>query len=138
MMTRKLLATVGLSLLLSACGTTFAMAPDSTVPFAKGEIDVKSVADDGNATYSIRVEHLGDPGKLNPSATVYVVWIQPKGKEDANVQNVGALKVDSDYAGDHSFSTPFKSFDITVTPEATADVTKPTGRDVLKATITLD
>lgn len=138
----RIAASLGISLLftgaLAACGTTFAMAPDSTVPFAKGEIDVKEVSKDGNATLELRVEHLGDPGKLNPSSTVYVVWIMPKGKEDANINNAGALKVDSDYSGDHTFSTPFKSFDVTVTPEASADVTKPTGRDVLKASITLE
>lgn len=131
----KLLLGLALACTTMGCATTFSMTPDASVPFAKGEIDAGSVADDGNAKYTLSVEHLGDPAKLNPSATVYVVWLQPKGKEGATVQNMGALKVDSDYSGEHAFSSPFKSFDISVTPEVSADVTKPSGRDVLKASV---
>lgn len=127
----------GLLMVASGCGgTTYAMAPDATVPFAKGEIGV-SIEDDGNGTFTVTVEHLGDPAKLNPSATTYVVWVQPK-KDDSPIQNVGAIKVDDSYSGSHTFKSSYKSFDVTITPEDSADVTKPVGRDVLKASIALD
>ena len=122
-----------LALALAACGSTFAMAPDASVPFATGEVDA-SFEDNGNGKMTVAVEHLGDPAKLNPSATTYVVWTKPK-KEGAAIQNVGALKVDDSYSGELEFSTTQKSFDISITPEASADVTEPKGRDVLKATI---
>jgi hypothetical protein len=130
----RTLGPLALGLWLTGCGTSFAMAPDASVPFAMGEV-AASFEDNGNGTMTVSVEHLGDPAKLNPSATTYVVWIKPK-KEGANIQNVGALKVDSSYSGELEFTTTQKSFDITITPEATADVTTPAGRDVLKATVT--
>jgi hypothetical protein len=131
---------VGLGILLSsACGgATFAMVPAQEVVFAKGQVDVVTISEAGNGTYKVHVEHLGDPGKLNPSATVYVVWVMPKGKEDATIQNMGAIKVDSDFNGDLEFNSTFKAFEVTVTPEATADVTKPTGRDILKTNVAVD
>lgn len=128
-----LASSVALSVCLTGCGTSFAMAPDSSVPFAQGEIDA-SFEDNGNGTFTVEVNHLGDPAKLMPSATVYVVWIQPK-KEGASVQNVGALDVDSDYSGTHEFQTTSKSFEVSITPEASADVLKKSGKDVLKATV---
>jgi len=133
---KKLLAAlspIALTVVLAACGNTFAMAPDASVPFAIGSVDA-SFEDNGNGTMTVSVEHLGDPSKLNPSATTYVVWIKPK-KEGAAVQNVGALKVDDSYSGELEFTTTQTSFDITITPEASAEVTEPKGRDVLKATI---
>lgn len=128
---------VGSMLCLTACGgPTFAMTPDSTVPFAKGQV-AADVADDGNGTFTVSVEHLGDPAKLSPKATTYVVWVQQK-KEDSPIQNMGALKVNEAYDGQHSFNATFKSFDLTITPEEDATVTKPTGRDILKTTVALD
>ena len=124
---------------LPACGgATSAMVPDREAVFAKGEVSVNSVSDDGNGSYVVKVDHLGDPAKLNSSATVYVVWVMPKGKEDANIQNMGAIKVDSDYSGEHAFNTTFKAFEVTITPEPSADVTKPSGRDVLKTNVAVD
>lgn len=120
---------------LGGCGSTFAMAPDASVPFAKGEVDA-SFEENGNGKMVVRVDHLGEPSKLNPQATVYVVWVRPKTeKTDVKAQNMGALKVDSDYSGELEFTTTFKSFDISITPEAAADVTTPAGRDILKATV---
>jgi hypothetical protein len=130
---------LGLGLLLSACGgATFAMVPAQEVVFAKGHVDVVSVSDAGNGTFKVHVDHLGDPAKLNPSATVYVVWLMPKGKEDATIQNMGAIKVDDEFTGDLEFNSSFKAFEVTVTPEASADLAKPTGRDVLKTNVAID
>src|SRR5690242_11502236 len=132
-------AGIGL-IVLSAVGagcktTTFAMVPDPSVMFAKGEVDAE-VTDEKNGTFTVSVEHLGDPRKINPSARTYVVWLQPR-SGDAPIQNVGAIDVGSDYSGSHTFTSSFKEFDIAITPEERADVTKPTGRDVLKATISM-
>ena len=120
---------------LSGCGTTFAMQPDPSVPFAMGQVDA-SFEKDGNGTMKVKVQHLGDPAKLNPAATTYVVWIKPHSdKQDVKPQNMGSIKVDSDYSGSIQFTTTFKGFDITITPEPAPDVTTPSGRDILKASI---
>lgn len=111
------------------------MAPDSQVPFAKGEVDA-SFEENGNGKMTLRVEHLGDPAKLNAKATTYVVWVKPIAKEgNEKPQNVGALKVDDDYSGELEFTTTFRHFDVTVTPEESAEVSQPGGRDVLKTTV---
>ena len=126
---------LALALTLAGCGTTFAMTPDASVPFAKGEIDASFVKG-GNGKFVVRVEHLGPPAKLNPSATVYIVWLKPKNdKGDQKATNTGALKVDDNFAGELEFMTPFASFDVAITPETAADVTEPAGRDILKTTV---
>lgn len=122
---------------LAGCGgSTYVLTPDAAVPFAKGEV-AAAAADNGNMEYTVDVEHLGDPAKLDAAATTYIVWVLPK-KDEATLQNVGALKVDGDYNGSLSFKSAFKSFDLTITAEASADVTKPTGRDILKTTVSVD
>jgi hypothetical protein len=136
---------LGAALLLSlsmfgivGCGSAIVMTPDSTVPFALGEIDV--VAGDGpngNGSYTVRVEHLGDPGKLDASATTYIVWIKTN-KDDAKETNMGALSVDSSQSGKVSFTTPFKEFEVTVTAEPATDAAQPSGRVLLKAEVDVD
>jgi hypothetical protein len=129
----------GLSVLGTAgCGSSIAMTPDSTVPFAVGAIDV--VAGDGangNGSFTVRVEHLGDPGKLDASATTYIVWIKPN-KDDAKETNMGALAVDSSQSGQVTFTTPFKEFEVTLTAEPATDAAAPSGRVLLKAGVDVD
>ena len=80
------------------------------------------------------VKHLGDPAKLDPKATVYVVWVKPQ-KEGAALQNMGVIEVGDDGEGEFSFTTPFRTFDVKITPEPSANVTTPSGNPVLSATI---
>lgn len=129
----------GLALALGGCGTTFAMTRGDSVPGARGEVDA-SFEKEGNSKMKIKVQHLPAASELNPQATTYVVWVKPKNdKADTKVQNVGTLLVDAkDLDGELEFTTAFRTFDLTVTPEASGDVTVPTGRDVLKATISAD
>jgi len=129
-----LAATLGA--LLTGCNiTTYPMTADASVPFAVGEVDAH-VQKDGNGSFQIDVEHLGDPAKLNPAARTYVVWVQPR-KQDAKLQNVGSIEVDRRYTGRHTFTSSFKKFDIKITPEPRADALKPSGPSVLKATLDL-
>jgi hypothetical protein len=121
------------SVALFGCSSTVTMTPAASVPFAQGEVD-PSFEDNGNGSITVRVAHLGDPAKLASGATTYVVWIQPD-KEDAPLQNVGALKVDDDFEGELTITTTFRNFAISVTPESAADVTKPSGAPVLTASV---
>lgn len=120
-------------LLTAGCSQTVVLTPDSSVPFAHGELD-PSFEDNGNGEMTISVQHLGEPNKLSANATVYVVWVQPKA-DDAPIQNVGVLAVDESYAGELTFKTSFQSFQVMVTPEAAATVTKPEGKAVLTGTV---
>ncbi len=132
-MNRTLLASfASLSLLLAACGSTIAMTPDPIVPHATGAIEVE--ASEGKNEYTVRVEHLGDPAKLDASATTYVVWIKPA-KDDAVFTNVGILKVDDDASGKMTFPSPFTEFEMQVTTESAPDVTAPAGKVVLRSNV---
>jgi hypothetical protein len=122
------------ALALAACGTTFTLVPDSSVPFAQGQLDV-SFEDNGNGNHTLSVVGLGEPSKLVPTATTYVVWVKPL-KDGASAQNVGALSVDSDMKGSLDIKTTFQSFEIMVTAEAAADVLTPTGKPLLSAKVT--
>lgn len=122
-----------LGLALAGCGSSFAMTPDSGVPFASGTVDA-SFEDNGNNEFTMKVAGLGDPAKLVPGATTYIVWLTPK-KEGAAAQNIGALTVGDDGKGELEFKSTVNAFTIVVTTEPAADVLKPTGREVLKATI---
>lgn len=133
MRTNRLLATLALGLALAGCGSSFAMTPDSGVPFATGTIDA-SFEDNGNNEFTMQVAGLGPPSKLVPGATTYIVWLTPK-KEGATAQNIGALTVEDDGKGELEFKSTVNAFSIVVTAEAAADVLKPTGREVLKAAV---
>lgn len=129
----KLLQLTAFALLLGGCSHAITLTPDASVPFAQGELD-PSFEDNGNGEMTLRVHHLGAPNKLSSSATVYVVWVQPKA-DDAPIQNVGVLSIDDDLAGELTFKTSFQSFQVSVTPEAEATVTKPEGKAVLTGSV---
>ncbi len=121
------------TVLASGCGSSFPLMPDASVPFSQGVVE-PSFKDNGNGSIVVKVKHLGDPGKIASGAKSYVVWIVPN-KENAEPQNVGALKVNSDQEGELNFSTTFRTFSIMITPESAVDVTKPSGNAVLKGNV---
>src|SRR5262249_22553887 len=132
-----LAALLALAASASGCATTYVMASDPAVPFAKGEVDA-TFEQNGNGRMVVKVEHLGEAGRLDPSATTYVVWIRPEAADAPKVVNVGALRVDQDYRGELEFTTAYKKFEVMITPEKRGDVSEPTGRHVLQAKITAD
>jgi hypothetical protein len=114
------------------CSGPTKMTASPSTPFTEGEVDA-SYKMNGNGSVTVRVKNLGDPAKLNKAATTYVVWLTPEGSNAA--QNAGALKVDGSMEGELEFKTPFKKFNITVTPEPSADVTAKSGNAVLTADV---
>ena len=121
---------VGLSLVgIVGCSSAIAMTPDSTVPFAVGQIDV--VAGDGangNGSYTVRVEHLGDPGKLDARRRTYSCGSSRQGRRQGDEH--GPLSVDSSQSA-MSPSTAFKEFEVSA-PQSATDAAAPSGRIVLK------
>jgi len=97
----------------------------------QGTVEAKAGPND-NTEIEVRVKHLSDPARVASDATVYVVWIHPR---NAEIQNVGALKVDADLVGKLNTSTPHRTFTLTVTPEPSARMAAPTHRAVFTAEI---
>jgi hypothetical protein len=75
------------------------------------------------------VRYLADPAKLQPAASIYVVWVSPD--KDSPAQNLGALKVDDHRKGTLRTTTPLHSFRLFVTAEADGQVQMPTGTNLL-------
>jgi hypothetical protein len=126
-----LLLTMASSLAGLGCTTTFPLTADARVPFTTGRVEAV-FEDDGSGQMTVRVAHLGDPGKLLPTATTYVVWLQAEG---AAPQNMGVMRTGEDYAGRIKFETAFKRFRVWITPEPSGDVAAPTGREVLSGEV---
>ncbi|MFO0679169.1 MAG: hypothetical protein U0169_21760 [Polyangiaceae bacterium] len=124
----KALATA-LFVAMTGCGSNYVMSTSPGVPGAEGTV-VPSRSDQGNTEVELTVKHLPPPEKIASGAKVFVVWVQPAdGKASPN--NVGALKVDEDHKGKLKTMTPFKSFNLFVTPEDSGEATAPSGQKVL-------
>ena len=100
----------------------------------EGNVKAKEGAN-GNTELEVRVKHLAPPTKLASDASVYVVWIQPG---DGAIQNVGALEVDDDLVGELRTTTAHRAFKLSVTPEPSARMEKPTHAAVFTSEVNLD
>lgn len=108
-------------------------SPD--IPAAQST-DKISTTDNGNTKIDLVVEHLAAPGRVNPHATVYVVWASGN-EAGAQPQNLGALKVDDNLEGSISAVTPLRSFDLYITAEPSQMSTTPTGKTLLYTTVAM-
>ena len=115
-----------------ACGLFGGSAPKQVMTTSaentsgEGTVQVRA-GDNGNTKLEVRVKHLSSPSKVADDASVYVVWIKPRNGE---LQNVGALEVDSDLVGKLDTTTPHETFTLTVTPEPSARMAAPTHKAV--------
>jgi hypothetical protein len=102
-------------------------SPD--IPAAEAIAKISST-DNGNTKIELAVEHLALPSRVDPSATVYVVWVRDTGAGSRS-QNLGALRVDSDLKGNFTGVTPLRTFELFITAERTQTTTDPSGRRLL-------
>jgi len=107
------------------------MESASSVPASEGTVKA-TLGDNGNTNLSIRVKHLAPPFKVQPDATVYVVWIQ---QPDQPRQNIGALTLNKDLEGRLDTVTPFRRFSVMVTPEPGGQVDQPSHEAVFTASV---
>lgn len=102
------------------------------IPAAQGAVKTMGASND-NQRVIVQVNHLAPPEKVENGATTYVVWAQPEGQD--TVQNIGALKVDKKLNGSLMTVLPYDSFKVFITAEPTANVTAPTGDELLAANV---
>ncbi len=112
---------------------TFEFGVSPVTPAALGSVTT-TVGANGNTNLTIDVHHLSPPDRVVQGSAVYVVWAK---QLDANnpPSSLGALKVNDKLDGRLETLTVFRSFDLTITPEATATVAAPTGKVVLETRI---
>ena len=128
------LASVGMLAFSQArCASAPKQSMESSVANTSGEGTVQAKAGpNDNTQIEVRVKHLSEPARVASDASVYVVWIQPR---NAEIQNVGALKVDADLVGKLDTTTPHRTFTLTVTPEPSARMAAPTHAPVFTAEV---
>lgn len=120
---------LAVALLLSACATTQQKVSTSpAIPAAEGNVKVKDAGP--NTAIELRVKNLAPPYKIDPQATVYDVWVQPR-TAGAAPQSIGAIVPDRDLNAKLKSTTTLKDFDLFVTAEPSALVSQPSGQRLL-------
>lgn len=121
------LALGGCSHMRGSSEQTWTMNTAESIPAAIGKVKVAEQKD-GNSKVKVEVEHLAQPGDVNAAASAYVVWLKP---ESGTAQNVGALTVDKDRKGKLETKTAFTNFQVFVTAEEDANVTRPSQTTIM-------
>ena len=133
---QRIFPALGLTIALSALAGCSSMKTkgkhelqnSSALPAASGKVEAKE-GKNGNTELSVKVEHLARPSALQNPANTYVVWVEDR--QSGNLANLGALKVDDNLNGRLDAVTPFKDFDVFLTPEAQPAIAQPSGERVL-------
>lgn len=107
------------------------LVADPSIPAAMGTIHYEHDKNH-NIKFHIDTKHLARPDQLTPAKSVYVVWIQPRGKDPVNA---GVLTVDDKLQGSFRGTTPYQTFDVFVTAEDSANVDHPSGTPLMKAPV---
>jgi hypothetical protein len=132
----SVLAVIALPFLLSSCSKKIYFANSVVVPGAQGYVQIRK---DKNNNYSldINIVNLADPGRLQPPAKTYLVWMN----SDQNVsKNLGQIETSGSMLSrtlKASFKsvTPLKPTRIFITAEDDAAVSSPVGVSVLTTSI---
>ena len=124
---------IGLALIIgaSSCASTSQMkvAGGAESPAAQGEVKL-GTTDNGNTSVQFMVKHLAPPDRMNPGATVYLVWVRPL-EPGSSATSLGAMQLNDNLEGEINAVTPLRAFDIFVTAEAMQTATWPTGKELL-------
>ena len=118
---------------LAGCASTYQLSAGPQVPAAQGMVQAKT-GENGNTRLKLSVQHLAMPDRITAGSSVFVVWAR---SPDAAAQNLGTLRVDKDLDGKFDTVTPLRNFELSVTPEASANPSAPTGPMVLHTSINL-
>lgn len=113
--------------------TQLPMRAAPAVPAAEGSVKVGE-GEDGNTKVDVEVKHLAPADQVAPGATAYVVWAKPD-IAGAQPQNLGTMTIDKSLNGDLATITPFRRFELMVTPESSPEAVSPTGQPVLRTFI---
>jgi hypothetical protein len=112
--------------------TTLPMAASSAAPTARGEVAVSPLGPNNQLVVSI--VGLAPPAVVDPVSRLYVAWVEPLDRS-AEPQNVGAFAIGDDGIGRLVTTTPMRRFQLFVTPEPSATVRSPSGRQLLTVDI---
>ncbi|MEC5165666.1 hypothetical protein RCH18_001397 [Flavobacterium sp. PL11] len=122
--------------LLMSCRKNIPFENSSVVPAAQGNVSIKM---DDNKNYSIHVKitNLAEAKRLQPSKSVYIIWINT---EENTIKNIGQIKtekgfVSSKLEGKFETVTSFKPTKVFITAEDTEFVEFPGNQIILETKI---
>ena len=132
-----LLATAGLGLI--GCATTgpppaatIPMTASDAAPTAQGTVDITPKGPNNHLV--LTVKGLAPPAEVDRASRLYVAWVEPLDRS-AEPQNVGAFAPGADGIGYLETTTTLRRFQLFVTPEPSATVRTPSGRQLLTVDI---
>jgi hypothetical protein len=131
------IAIVAFAVASSACGGTQKtnLTPTHLNPAAQGKVETRR-DENRNTEVDLEVKYMAPPQAVADNATVYVVWAKPiAAPEESTPQNLGSLVVGKDRKASLKTITPYEKFDLTVTPEPSGNVEKPSHEPVMKAKV---
>ncbi len=120
-----------LALAPSSFAKTYPMTASDILPGATAQLQVAKEKD-GNSQMEVKATGMAKPGRLNPAATTYVVWVQQEGSV---ATSQGELKVGNNHKGDMKMATTFRTFKVFVTAETDSNTASPSDQVVLRATV---
>ncbi len=136
-MDRRFFGTALLSMLLvfglalTGCSSAAVYQMDSGERTAGAEGEASVVQDqNGNQVVTLKVAHLPQPSRLDQAMGTYIVWVQPADAPTA--YNMGQIRLANDRTGEITFTTPFRSFQMTVTAEVDGTAMSPSNQVVLR------
>src|ERR1700724_2191568 len=118
-------------LAVAAWGREDRLTNTGTTPAAMGKV-ITDNDRNGNTGIEVQVKHMAAPQSLTPAKTIYVVWVQPRGKDP---EALGALRVNEGLEGSLKATTPYKDFDIFITAEDSLKPEIPASMVILKGTV---
>ncbi|HET9449323.1 MAG TPA: hypothetical protein VFO83_00490 [Aggregicoccus sp.] len=121
---------LALGLALAGCGgpKTYTLRPVERTSGAVGVLRTEK-GDNQNTQVELHVQHMPDPGAIDPAFKTYVLWLRPAGEQDW--KNMGALRLNDEREAKLSVVTPYPTFDVQVTAEPESTVSYPGSAVVL-------
>jgi hypothetical protein len=117
---------------LSASAQKVHFQESTVVPAAKGMVKVSTNKNKG-FDVDVDVYHLAGPGRLQPAAKTYIVWMDT---ERNGTKNLGEMQskdkfLSNTLKADLKITTPFRPTRIFITAEDVAAISNPAGQQVL-------
>jgi hypothetical protein len=113
-------------------GQTWRMQNTGQLPAAQGIVKIASAPHD-NTVVRINLKHVPPAEKVSPDANVYVAWA--KASDSDRPVALGSLKPGENRKAVLETVTTMRNFDLTITPEKSPYVERPTAQPVLAGRI---
>ena len=115
----------------TAWGREDRLTNTGTAPAAEGKVTTDNDRN-GNTGIEVQVKHMATPQSLTPARQMYLVWVQPRGKDP---ELLGAIRVNGDLSGSLKAATTYKTFDVIITAEDNMKPDAPSSTVILKGTV---